>query len=115
MLSEYLHEIAQKSEYGQITWTQPNPSVFQWYSEEQNMLVTIQQASTVKTLADLLFTPDKVSYLFQVVDKTKKQTLVSISSKERPELFDQLNEIYISAKQGIDKQSSNVLARLLGR
>ncbi|HHP0286725.1 MULTISPECIES: hypothetical protein [Acinetobacter calcoaceticus/baumannii complex] len=113
MLSEYLHEIAQKSKHGDITWTQPNPSVFQWYSEEQNMLVTIQQASTLKTLADL-FTPDKVSYLFQVVDKSKKQTLVSISSKERPEFFEQLNEIYIGAKQGIDQQSSSVLARLLG-
>ncbi|WP_180036582.1 MULTISPECIES: hypothetical protein [unclassified Acinetobacter] len=115
-LAQYLYEIAQRSANAQIDWIQPNPSTYQWNSEENGLTVTIQRATSNKAFNSLLgldSTPVNVSYLFQVLENRTKQIVVSISSKERPEFFDVLNEIYLNVKHGMDKRSSDVLAKLL--
>lgn len=116
LLVNYLNEIAQRSAHGQIHWIQPNPSTYQWNSDETGLVVTLQRAGFSKAATSVLGLQEShatVSYLFQILEKNKKQIVVSISSKERPEFFDVLNEIYLNVKKGMDKQSSDVLQRLL--
>ncbi|WP_340600923.1 hypothetical protein [Acinetobacter sp. HZNU-JH01] len=115
-LVNYLNEIANRSAEGQIHWIQPNPSTYQWNSEDTGLVVTLQRAGLSKNSISLLGLEDNkasISYLFQVLEKDKKQIVVSISSKERPEFFDVLNQIYFNVKRGMDKRSSDVLEKLL--
>ncbi|MEJ8680039.1 hypothetical protein P0C22_15980 [Plesiomonas shigelloides] len=118
-LKEYLHKIARKSLDGQIPWSQPNPSTFQWVqiSDDKYFIVTIQKAETPRSLKakfslDQLLDGESV-YLFQVQDRTNKQTEISLSSKERPDFFEPLAAIYHGAEKGMDVRATNVLRRLL--
>ncbi len=111
-LVPYLEEIAKRSAEGTISWSQPNPSTFQWVEARgtDNFTVTIQKAvSPINKLIDLA---NNVVYLFQVTDG--KKTVVSISSKDRPEFVRQLALIYLGAEQAMDLRASQVLRRLLG-
>lgn len=114
-LTEYLAEIIDRSQRGDIFWTQPNPSTYQWneVAKEKHFVVTIQKASAQK-LKGLSF-EEEVSYLFQVVDKSNKQTLLSLSSKERPEFSKILGGIYRGAELGMDLRASSILQELLRR
>lgn len=120
-LMDYLYRIAKKSIAGEIPWNQPNPSTFQWgqRSGDDIFIVTIQKADSprvarVKGLLESRIDPrDETTYLFQVQDRMKKQTEISLSSKERPEIFDALAEIYHGAEKGMDVRATSVLRRLL--
>ena len=115
-LMEYLEKIAQKSLHGEIPWNQPNPSTFQWLEEtdEVPFLVTIQKAEAPRLRKSLLAQEhERFVFLFQVQDRRTKQTLVALSSRERPETFDALEQIYRSAEKGMDVRASNVLQQLL--
>lgn len=120
-LNKYLQELANRSRSGSINWNQPTPSTFQWVSKTDNgeMFVTIQRASLpMKEMLSNNLYPDRTkniswSFLFQVINKTSKQTVVSLSSKERPDLYNDLSEIYNSAEVGMDIHASSVLRNLL--
>lgn len=116
-LLKYLGEIAEKSFKGKIPWNQPNPSTFQWLKSDDNnqFQVTIQRASKprARTLAAMGTGSLEENYLFQVHDRKKKQTVVSLSSQERPEVRRILSKIFHGAEKGIDVISSNVLRKLL--
>ena len=55
------------------------------------------------------------TYLFQVRNRNNRQTVMSLSSAERPEFNKVLAGIFRGAEQGIDLQSSKVLKNLLKR
>lgn len=120
-LMDYLYRVANKSIAGEIPWNQPNPSTFQWVQEsgDEVFFVTIQKADSpratrVKSLLEARVEPrDETTYLFQVQDRMKKQTAISLSSKERPEIFNALAEIYHGAEKGMDVRATSVLRRLL--
>ncbi|BCV50607.1 hypothetical protein [Shewanella algae] len=120
-LMDYLFRIAKKSLAGDIPWSQPNPSTFQWVqnSGDDFFIVTIQKADAPrgvrgKGLLDIRLEPKEESiYLFQVQDRLNKQTAISLSSKERPEILDALAEIYHGAEKGMDVRATSVLKRLL--
>jgi len=120
-LLDYLYRIAKKSIAGEIPWNQPNPSTFQWAqrSEDEVFYVTIQKADSprvVRSRGILEAKPDPrdvTTYLFQVQDRMNKQTAISLSSKERPEIFDALADIYHGAEKGMDVRATSVLRRLL--
>ena len=125
-LMDYLFEIAQKSLKGDIPWNQPNPSTYQWIqnSDKANFLVTIQRAGlpksrfasgvTLKMAGSSVFSDDD-TYLFQVQNRTSKQTVMSLSTKERPEVAMPLKEIFHGAEKGMDVRASSVLRELLGK
>lgn len=118
-LFEYLQKIAHKSRQGDIPWNQPNPSTFQWVQDKGDdaFYVTIQKADKPLTLGDFIDENKKrrnSTYLFQVQDRRTKQTLISLSSKERPELNDVLDSIFKGAEKGMDIRASDVLKQLLG-
>jgi len=120
-LMDYLFRIAKKSLAGEIPWSQPNPSTFQWIqnSGSDSFIVTIQKADAPrglrsKGLLDISFDSKEESvYLFQVQDRLNKQTAISLSSKERPEIFSALDKIYHGAEKGMDVRATSVLKRLL--
>lgn len=111
-LHSYLVEIASRSQVGEILWTQPNSSSFQWTDGKFTTL--IQKASTPRLrIGATLDRSDEVNYLFQVVDRTTRQAVVSLSSKDRPEFARVLAEIYRGAERGMDVGAVNVLRTLL--
>lgn len=118
-LMEYLFRIAKKSLHGEIPWNQPNPSTFQWVQDNDGdyFFVTIQKAIKpgLKGLKAFTGQDDGIDqvYLFQVQDRKTKQTVLSLSTKERPEVFEALAEIYYSAEKGMDVRATSVLRRLL--
>lgn len=119
-LNEYLFEIAQNSMKGEIPWNQPNPSTFLWLQETDDISyqVTIQKAVNARLRG--LSTSfdgkhDGITYMFQVQDRRNKQTVISLSTNERPEVFNALEKIFHGAERGIDVRSTNVLRKLLGK
>lgn len=119
-LNEYLFEIAQNSMKGEIPWIQPNPSTFLWLQEtgQISYQVTIQKAvkAGLRGLSAVIEgNRDNITYLFQVQDRSNKQTVISLSTSERPELFSALEKIFHGAERGIDVRSTNVLRKLLGK
>jgi hypothetical protein len=120
-LFAYLSEIAERSFAGNIPWSQPNPSTFQWMreSEGEPYLVVIQKASNprMKHSSGFLRNPleDENTYLFQVQNRKSRQTVMALSSSDRPEFNKVLAEIFKGAEKGIDVRSSQVLKKLLGR
>lgn len=118
----YLSKIADKSLIGDIPWNQPNPSTFIWVKivdDDEILQVTIQKATTPRikqggiTAGLLGYSFESHTYLFQVNDRKTKQTSISLSSAERPELQDVLENIYVGAEKGMDIRSSQVLQKLL--
>lgn len=118
-LMDYLYKIAERSLNGDIPWNQPNPSTFQWIqgtNDGDSFFVTIQKAAlpSVKgTLGMISKGYDENVYLFQVQDRSTKQTVLSLSTKERPDVYDPLAEIYHNAEKGMDVRATSVLKRLL--
>ena len=117
-LMDYLFRIAKKSLAGEIPWNQPNPSTFQWmqHSGDDLFHVTIQKAAAPGGLRGFKAITDpreESVFLFQVQDRMNKQTSISLSSKERPEVFEALAEIYHGAEKGMDVRATSVLKRLL--
>lgn len=114
----YLGQIAAKSLIGDIPWNQPNPSTFMWVKlvdDDEVLQVTIQKATAprIKSGGLLSYSLENHTYLFQVNDRKTKQTSISLSSAERPELQDVLERIYVGAEKGMDIRSSQVLQKLL--
>lgn len=113
-----LHEIANRSLNGSIPWTQPTPSTFQWVQDKESggFVVNIQRAisatSALRALAGANIYED-ADYLFQIQETSPKRVLVSLSSKERPELGKVLADLYGSAERGIDQRTNAVIERLL--
>lgn len=122
-LSQYLEQIAFQSLDGSIEWTHPNPSIFHWIQDSGNgrFLVSIQKASSPLAGIAALSYPGKkddssdAGYLFEVTDMDSRQTLVSLSSKERRDLFPALSNIYSGAELAMDQRASKVLENLLRR
>lgn len=117
-LHHYLAEIAQRSQHGEITWTQPNPSTFHWIqqADDDQLQVVIQKASNPKLRKSAIaIGHDEFIYMFQVQSKRNRQTVMSISSGERPEFARVLAEIFQGAERGIDVRSTMVLRKLLGK
>lgn len=117
-LLDYLYRIAKKSLAGDIPWNQPNPSTFQWVQRSGDDLfhVTIQKAAApvgLRGFSTLKDSRDESVYLFQVQDRSNKQTTLSLSSKERSEIYEALAEIYHGAEKGMDVRATSVLRRLL--
>lgn len=116
-LIHYLDEIAQRSLGGDIVWSQPNPSTFQWLQEAdgERFYVTIQRAGRrrPKGLLEQAVQNEASEYLFQVQDRTTRQTILSLSTSERPETTSVLSNIYDNATRGMDIQATNVLKKLL--
>ena len=108
-LLKYLNEISQKSLQGEIEWTHPNSSTFTW--NQEGFIVSIQRA-TVPRLNRLL-PQESVDFLFQVLKRPVRTVVLSLSSKERPDLAPALEGIYGSATRGVDVRASNVLRELL--
>ena len=81
-LMDYLYKISHKSLHGDIPWNQQNPSTFQWIqsSDNDHFQVTIQKAATPPLRGLLILEAKEQSiYLFQVQDKSNKQTVISLS------------------------------------
>lgn len=120
-LLSQLSEISERSLHGDISWSQPTPSTFQWIKEtpEGSLVVSIQRAvssmAIFKSLGDkkILGDPENSDYLFQVQEMSPKRVLVSLSSKERPELTRAMAEVYMSAERGVDSRAAKVIDRLL--
>jgi hypothetical protein len=116
-LMQYLSQIARNSNYGEIPWNQTNLSTFEWMqtSAEDHFHVTIQKVvdPTLRELAASLSNEPDAIYLFQVQDRRTEQTIISLSTKERPEIYDELAEIFHGAEKGMDVRAGNILRRLL--
>jgi ABC-type lipopolysaccharide export system ATPase subunit len=114
-LHKYLAEIADRSQHGDITWTQPNPSSFHWLqiTDDDQFQVVIQKAKNPKSRLSSHSEELEFVYMFQVQSKRNRQTLMSISSGERQEFYRVLAGIFEGAERGIDVRSSNVLRKLL--
>ena len=115
---ELLRRVARRSMNGEIDWTQPNPSTFQWIhdSEGSSLVVSIQRAITNNAAMRLMgiAAPESTAdYLFQIQESSPKRVVVSLSSKERPQLKHALEELYSSAERGIDQRTNKVIERLL--
>ena len=116
-----LHEIAERSLHDDISWSQPTPSTFQWVKEspDGSLVVSIQRAisniALFKSLSDkkALSDPENSDYLFQVQEMSPKRVLVSLSSKERPELGPAMADVYASAERGVDARAARVIGKLL--
>lgn len=120
-LLEQLRQISNRSLGGEISWSQPTPSTFQWVKETPggSLVVSIQRAfsslAAFKVLGgkNSFIDPGNFDFLFQVQETSPKRVLVSISSKERPELVGALAEVYASAERGVDSRTAQVIDRLL--
>ena len=120
-LLDQLRQISNRSLGGEISWSQPTPSTFQWVKEtpEGSLVVSIQRAfsslAVFKVLGEKnsLSNPESFDFLFQVQEASPKRVLVSVSSKERPELAGVLAEVYASAERGVDSRTARVIDRLL--
>jgi len=114
-LYNYLTEIAERSQNGDILWTQPNPSSFHWLqiTDDDQFQVIIQKAKNPKSRIRAISDEHEFVYMFQVQSKRSRQTLMSISSGERQEFYRVLAGIFEGAERGIDVRSSNVLRKLL--
>ena len=115
---DLIRKVSNKSMNGEIDWTQPNPSTFQWIHDTQNnpLIVSIQRAITTNAAARLMGLANMESiadYLFQIQESSPKRVVVSLSSKERPQLTNALEELYASAERGIDRRINRVIERLL--
>ncbi len=115
---DLIRKVSNKSMNGEIDWTQPNPSTFQWIHDTQNnpLIVSIQRAITTNAAARLMGLANMESiadYLFQIQESSPKRVVVSLSSKERPQLTNALEELYASAERGIDRRTNRVIERLL--
>lgn len=115
-----LKQLSSRTAAGEIEWAQPNPATFQYAtgSDRGPLVVTIQRA--LLGLAARLMGANapnvEADYLFQVQEAgaaTGKRVVVSLSSKERPELSDALEELYSCAEDGIDRQTNQILQKLL--
>jgi len=121
-----LNEIARRSSSGSINWIQVSPSIFHW-DQGGGLIASIQKASESPSrysqnlikkatlIGALNATLEESQYLFQVLSKQDKGTVVSLSSRERPELKESLMAIYNYAERSIDSSANNVLGSLLGR
>ncbi|WP_125919721.1 hypothetical protein [Stutzerimonas stutzeri] len=119
-----LREISRRSTIGGIHWVQASPSVFQW-DQGNGLIASIQKAiestnrytrKSYRIAADLdsiLHTNKDAEYLFQVSSKDNKGVMVSLSSRERPELKDALRAVYEIAEKSIDSTANDVLSKLL--
>ncbi len=67
----------------------------------------------VADLESILETNKDAEYLFQVASKENKGVMVSLSSRERPELKDALKAVYEFAERSIDSTANDVLSKLL--
>lgn len=116
-LNDYLLGIAQNSMQGEIPWTQPNPSTFLWLQEQDDIAyqVTIQKAGEVSKNALRGYLRQDITYMFQVQDRSNKQIVISLSTNEKPEVYDALEAIFHGAEKGIDVRTTNVLRKLLGK
>ena len=114
-LSEELNEIVDKSFAGEIPWIQQNSTTYLWLKETSNSSYksSIQRAESTVSSAIQILGATKPTYLFQVQDRESKITIVSLSSKERPELHNVLEYIYKGAERGIDISSSKILKNIL--
>lgn len=114
-LHNYLAEIADRSQHGDISWTQPNPSSFHWSqnTDDDHFQVIIQKAKNPKSRMRAISDEPEFVYMFQVQSKRNRQTMMSISSGERHEFYRVLAAIFEGAERGIDVRSSNVLRKLL--
>mgnify|MGYP001355677732 CR=1 FL=1 len=115
---DLIRKVSNKSMNGEIDWTQPNPSTFQWIHDTQNnpLIVSIQRAITTNAAARLMGLANMESiadYLFQIQESSPKRVVVSLSSKERPQLTNALEELYASAERGIDRRTNRAIERLL--
>jgi len=115
---ELIRRVAKRSMNGEVDWTQPNPSTFQWIhdSDGGTLVVSIQRAITMNTAARLMglsAAENTADYLFQIQESAPKRVVVSLSSKERPQLARALEELYSSAERGIDQRTNRVIERLL--
>jgi hypothetical protein len=116
-----LHGIAERSLRDDVSWSQPTPSTFQWIKESSDgsLVVSIQRAisnmALLRSLSDKnsLNDPENSDYLFQVQEMSPKRVLVSLSSKDRPELAHAMAEVYASAERGVDSRAARVISKLL--
>ncbi|MCH1926864.1 hypothetical protein L9G74_19090 [Shewanella sp. C32] len=133
-LTQYLNEIAVKSEEGKLEWQQLNPTSFKWSQEDKGLTVTIQKAeapvssrsfstekiqkSLARELIDQLTVEPrypKTTYLFQVFSSGKREPILSISSKERPEMYSALLGIYRAVEKSVDMKANLILKKLLSK
>ncbi|WP_416638232.1 hypothetical protein [Pseudomonas sp. OHS18] len=126
-LTSNLKELSRRTESGEIAWLQASPTVFNW-DQGNGLVASIQRAggptqrvyqglvSKAALLAAGIEADDRDGgqYLFQVVEKASKNTVVSLSSKERPELKGVLERIFSTAQASVDVSASKVLDELLG-
>lgn len=118
-LERYLTEIADRTNSGDIFWSQINPTTYKWDQGSANppFYVTIQKSHTIRGSRALLnASPDSVleaTYLFQVQKEDADHTVLSLSSKERPEYRAILSRIFDGAKNSMDKEALQVLKELL--
>ena len=118
-LTEYLTQIADRTDSGDISWSQINPTTYKWDQGSANaaFYVTIQKAPTITNFRALLnASPDAVSettYLFQVQKEDADSIVLSLSSKERPEYRAILSRIFNGAKNSMDKEALKALKELL--
>lgn len=110
----YLNKIAVKSLAGEIPWSQPTPSTYQWLKQVKDisLYTTIQKANIPRQRGEVQFSSREDHYLFQVQD-SKKNTLISLSSKERPDFLESLVSVYKGAERGMDSRASFILKTLL--
>lgn len=118
-MSELIGQVAEKSDRGDINWTQPNPSTFQWLRQDGGgdaLVVSIQRAiaSSATAMKIMGLSPrDAAEYLFQIQEAGAKRVVVSLSSKERPQLKGALEALYSSAERGLDQRTNRFIERLL--
>ena len=118
-LQLYLQQIINLSLDGKIPWVQSSPSTLNWNrkTSTDHYVVSIQKAYNPKFREleglGLLKTNDKIDYLFQISDKKSASSLLSISSKDRPEYYSALSLIYKSAEKSVDIRASRILEEIL--
>jgi hypothetical protein len=116
-LKRYLRKLTERTQNGDMEWRQQAPTSFQWtqMSKDAPRTVTLQKATdtTKIRLGSRSFEVEYV-YLLQVISASTRQTLLSLSSKERPDLGQDLAALYAAAESGVDVQAARVLKQLLG-
>ena len=127
-LLDYLGEIATRSISGIIEWSQLNSSSFHWSQRIDGGEVTViikktpvpnrvllnsYNADLPKVLQGLEEDIGMPTYLFQVQNKKASSASLSLSSKDRPDLFEALTTIFESAERSMDSRAVDVLKRLL--
>ena len=116
LISE-LEEISKLSHEGMIEWARASSSTFQWIQgeTESHYVVSIQKANAPRNFIASKEPQHKLQYLFQVSDKQTKKTIVSISTTDRPEYYNVLEDIYQGAEIGMDMRAKNILAKLISK